>query len=95
MAAPSKPAEEAHLSSINWDAIRDSPLYNEDLAPTQPSQRRWGVYEFAALWIGMAICIPSYMLASSLIAGGMSWAQALFTIFLGNMIVLVPMLLHN
>ena len=93
-AAPSKPAEEARLNSINWDAIKDSPLYNQDLAPTQLAQRKWGAYEFAALWVGMAICIPSYMLASSLIAGGMSWSQALFTIFLGNMIVLVPMLLN-
>jgi NCS1 family nucleobase:cation symporter-1 len=72
----------------------DSSLSNKDLAPTSADQRTWGVYEFAALWIGMAICIPSYMLAASLIAGGMSWGQALFTIFLGNVIVLVPMILN-
>jgi NCS1 family nucleobase:cation symporter-1 len=71
-----------------------SSLYNGDLAPTTPAQRTWGIYEFAALWVGMAICIPSYMLAASLIAGGMSWAQALFTIFLGNVIVLAPMILN-
>ncbi|MBI3485002.1 MAG: NCS1 family nucleobase:cation symporter-1, partial [Acidobacteria bacterium] len=77
--------------------MRASALYNEDLAPIPQSgpERRWGAYEFAALWIGMAICIPSYMLASSLIAGGMSWKQAIFTIFLGNLIVLVPMLLNS
>jgi len=74
--------------------IRASSLYNEDLAPTPAEKRHWGAYEFAALWVGMAICIPSYMLASSLIAGGMSWKQALFTIFLGNLIVLVPMILN-
>jgi NCS1 family nucleobase:cation symporter-1 len=83
------------MRGVDWDAIEKSPLYNEDLAPTQPAQRKWGGYEFAALWVGMAICIPSYMLASSLIAGGMSWKQALATIFLGNVIVLVPMLLNS
>ncbi len=77
------------------EAIRGSALYNKDLAPTTIEQRRWGAYEFAALWIGMAICIPSYMLASLLIAGGMSSMQAIFTIFLGNLIVLVPMLLNS
>ena len=74
--------------------IESSSLFNKDLAPTTPEQRTWGVYEFAALWVGMAICIPSYMLAAGLIAGGMSWGQALFTIFLGNVIVTVPMILN-
>jgi NCS1 family nucleobase:cation symporter-1 len=80
--------------AIDLSTIKSSPLYNEDLAPTQPAERKWGAYEFAALWVGMSVCIPSYMLASSLIAGGMSWTQALATIFLGNVIVLVPMLLN-
>lgn len=62
----------AGASSKELEAIRGSALYNEDLAPTKAEERRWGAYEFAALWIGMAICIPSYMLASSLIAGGMN-----------------------
>jgi len=35
------------------------------------------------------------MLASSLIGGGMSWWQAILTIFLGNTIVLVPMILNG
>src|ERR1700732_2405863 len=42
----------------------------------------------------MSVCIPTYMLASGLIAGGMSWWQAILTILLGNLIVLVPMLLN-
>ncbi len=83
-----------HSPALDGDTIRTSSLYNEDLAPTEVGHRKWGAYEFAALWVGMSICIPSYMLASSLIAGGMSWAQALVTIFLGNVIVLVPMLLN-
>jgi len=71
-----------------------SPLFNEDLAPTPPERRTWRWWNFAALWISMSACIPTYMLASSLIGGGMNWSQAIFTIFLGNLIVLVPMLLN-
>lgn len=72
----------------------DSSLYNEDLAPVPPDQRTWGVYNYAALWVSMCVCIPTYMLASGLIAGGMNWKQAVATILLGNLIVLIPMLLN-
>jgi len=72
----------------------DSRLYNEDLAPVPPERRTWRVGSFAALWISMSACIPTYMLASSLIGGGMNWSQAILTIFLGNLIVLIPMLLN-
>jgi NCS1 family nucleobase:cation symporter-1 len=73
--------------------FEDSPRYNEDLAPVPQTRRTWGTYEIAALWIGMAVCIPTYMLAAGLVAGGMSWWQAVGTIALGNAIVLVPMML--
>jgi NCS1 family nucleobase:cation symporter-1 len=75
--------------------IQSSRLYNKDLAPTTPEQRTWTTYNFAALWISMAHCIPTYMLASGLIGAGMSWGQALATILLGNTIVLVPILLNS
>jgi NCS1 family nucleobase:cation symporter-1 len=68
---------------------------NEDLAPTPPEGKTWGVWNFAALWISMSLCIPTYMLASSLIDGGMNWWQSLVTICLGNLIVLVPMVLNG
>jgi len=74
--------------------LRQSSLYNEDLAPVPAQRRNWGLYNYASLWVGMSVCIPTYMLASGLIAGGMSWRQALATILLGNLIVLVPMLLN-
>lgn len=69
-------------------------LYNKDLAPIPLSKRTWGMYNYASLWVAMSVCIPTYMLASGLIAGGMSWWQAIGTILLGNLIVLVPMLLN-
>src|SRR3989442_12226448 len=69
---------------------QSSRLYNKDLAPTNPEQRTWGTYNFAALWVSMAHCIPTYLLASGLIGAGMSWRQALGTILLGNTIVFGP-----
>jgi nucleobase:cation symporter-1, NCS1 family len=75
-------------------AIESSSLYNQDLAPVPPERRTWGTYNYASLWVGMSVCIPTYMLASGLIAGGMSWWQAIGTILLGNLIVLIPMLLN-
>ena len=74
--------------------IRQSPLYNKDLAPVPQTARDWGAYNYASLWVGMSVCIPTYMLAAGLIAGGMNWWQAIGTILLGNLIVLVPMLLN-
>src|ERR1700676_2080947 len=72
----------------------DPSLYNPDLRPIPPEERTWGTYNYASLWVAMSVCIPTYMLASGLIAGGMSWLQAILTILLGNLIVLVPMLLN-
>jgi len=72
----------------------DASLYNPDLAPIPPEKRSWGTYNYASLWVAMSVCIPTYMLASGLIAGGMSWIQAVITILLGNLIVLIPMLLN-
>ena len=81
------------LAELPPDVAR-SPLFNRDLAPVPPARRTWTTYNFAALWISMAHCIPTYMLAGGLIAEGMSWWQALLTIGLGNLIVLVPILLN-
>jgi nucleobase:cation symporter-1, NCS1 family len=75
--------------------IQASPLYNDDLAPVPLARRTWTTYNYAALWISMAHCIPTYMLASGLIASGMNWWQALLTVGLGNTIVLIPILLNS
>jgi NCS1 family nucleobase:cation symporter-1 len=72
----------------------DSSLSNKDLAPVPMEKRTWSRWDIAALWVGMAVCIPTYMMASSLIGNGMRWWQALLTIFLGNLIVLIPMTLN-
>ena len=70
-----------------------SRFVNDDLLPVPLERRRWTTYNFAALWVGMAHNIPSWLLASGLVALGMDWKQAVFTIALANVIVLVPMLL--
>ena len=75
-------------------AAADPSLSNADLAPTTAANRTWGTYNYIALWFSMSMEVTTYMLASSLIAGGMDWKQALFTILMGNLIVLVPMLLN-
>ena len=74
---------------------RQSILTSEDLAPISSNKRTWGIWNYTALWISMSLCIPTYMLASSLIEGGMNWWQAVLTVFLGNAIVLVPMILNG
>ncbi|MBA3538466.1 MAG: NCS1 family nucleobase:cation symporter-1 [Deltaproteobacteria bacterium] len=76
-------------------AIEGSALHNEDLAPVPVAKRTWSTWDYAALWISMAHCIPTYKMASDLIAHGMSWWQALLTILLGNLIVLGPILLNS
>jgi nucleobase:cation symporter-1, NCS1 family len=75
--------------------IESSPLYNPDLAPATGDRRHWSTYNYAALWVSMSVNILTYMLAASLIQGGMNWKQAIATVFLGNSIVLVPMLLNS
>ncbi len=79
---------------LNAAVPHDLRLYNEDLAPTSPAQRTWGTYNYIALWFSMSMEVTTYMLASSLIAGGMNWYEAVGTILLGNLIVLIPMLLN-
>jgi len=88
------PARNPRAVPFDAQSVRTSSLYNEDLAPVPAERRTWGTYNYAALWIAMSVNIPTYLLASSMIAGGMSWRQAIFTVFLGNVLVLVPMLLN-
>src|SRR5499425_3300161 len=85
---------EIRSGAFGAETIQSSSLYNKDLAPVEAERRRWRTYNYAALWISMSVNIPTYMLASGMIAGGMNWSQALFTVFLGNVLVLIPMLLN-
>jgi len=68
-------------------------LINPDIAPVPAENRTWNKWHLAALWIGMSVCIPTYMLAASMIQAGMTWWQSVLTVLLGNLIVLVPMIL--
>ena len=95
MAATQRELPDGRVELVDAGALEASPLYNHDLAPVPVARRTWTTYNYAALWISMAHCIPTYMLASGLMAQGMNWQQALFTILLGNTIVLVPILLNS
>src|SRR6266516_7528740 len=85
---------ESHGQALHADIVESSSLYNKDLAPVSIERRTWRTYNYAALWITMSVNIPTYMLASGMIAGGMNWKQAIATVFLGNVVVLIPMLLN-
>ncbi|MFZ1527610.1 MAG: NCS1 family nucleobase:cation symporter-1 [Ferruginibacter sp.] len=85
--------EAVHLTELEFEG--EQGLINDDLKPVAPVNRKWGTWNYAALWISMSLCIPTYMLASSLIGAGMNWWQAILTIFLGNTIVLIPMILNG
>jgi NCS1 family nucleobase:cation symporter-1 len=86
---------DGRVELVDTTRIEASVLYNKDLAPVPVARRNWNTYNFAALWISMAHCIPTYMLASGLMETGMNWWQALLTILLGNTIVLAPILLNS
>ena len=70
-------------------------LYSEDLAPVPKENRTWTQWHLAALWVGMAVCIPTYLLASYMIIDGMSWLEALIIIGLANLIITIPMVLNG
>jgi cytosine/uracil/thiamine/allantoin permease len=75
--------------------IKDSPLYSEDIAPLAPSARTWQAKDLAALWVGIAVCIPTYLLASQMIQSGLGWGEAMLIIILGNLLITVPMVLNG
>src|SRR6266404_5729372 len=84
---------EAEIVELHED-VSSSDYFSRDMAPVPRLGRRWTARDMAVLWISMSACIPTYMLASSLIDLGMNWWQAVLTIFLGNCIVLIPMMLN-
>ncbi|OFW09426.1 MAG: nitrate reductase [Acidobacteria bacterium RIFCSPLOWO2_02_FULL_67_36] len=86
---------DGRVDLVDLSRVQRSVLYNDDLAPVPIARRTWTTYNYAALWISMAHCIPTYMLSAGLMAAGMSWGQALFTVALGNTIVLIPILLNS
>jgi NCS1 family nucleobase:cation symporter-1 len=93
MTRPAPAPDFVELVEFHED-VSASPLWNHDLAPTPLARRTWTTYNIAALWIGMSVVITTYTLASGLLEQGMKWWQAMFTILLGNTIVLVPMILN-
>jgi NCS1 family nucleobase:cation symporter-1 len=89
----STPSAEPFANHQSQITNASSWLWNKDLAAVPLRSRTWGTYSYTALWVAMSVNIPTYLLASGMIAGGMNWKQAIFTVFLGNVLVLIPMLL--
>ena len=84
-----------HVELDVGDDIANSPRYNEDIAPTRAAQRTWSRWNVASLWVGMAICVPTYTLGGVLTAYfGLSVAEALWTILIANIVVLIPLTLN-
>ena len=77
------------------DNLEKSTLYSPDLAPIPKEKRTWGLWDMAAIWVGMAVCIPTYLLASYMIKSGLTWVEALVIIALGNLIITIPMVLNG
>lgn len=76
------------------EALPSGRLVSPDLAPTPPASRTWNLWHIASLWVGMSVCIPSYMLAAGMIEAGLTWRQALLAILLGNVIVWIPLVVN-
>ena len=75
--------------------VASSNHYNDDIAPTSVKERTWSVWNVAALWVGMAICVPTYTLGGVLTAYfGLSVTEALLAILVANIIVLIPLTLN-
>jgi NCS1 family nucleobase:cation symporter-1 len=84
-----------HIELDLGQDLASSPRYNDDIAPTKASQRTWSRWNVAALWVGMAICVPTYTLGGVLTAYfGLSVSEALWTILIANIVVLVPLTLN-
>ena len=87
-------SEEQEIVELNED-LSSSPLYGEDLAPVPAEKRTWSTWHLAALWVGMAVCIPTYLLASYMMKTGLNWVEALLIIGIANLIITVPMVLNG
>ena len=75
--------------------IVSSSLYSKDLAPIPKADRSWSMWDMAAIWVGMAVCIPTYLLASYMIKSGQNWLETLIIIGTANLIITVPMVLNG
>ena len=82
------------IVALNED-VSQSPLYSDDLAPVPATQRTWNKWHLSAIWVGMAVCIPTYLLASYMIKTGLNWYEALIIIGLANLIITIPMVLNG
>ena len=75
--------------------VSNSPLWSEDAAPVPANKRTWNQWHLASIWVGMAVCVPTYMMAALMISEGFNWIVALVIIGLANLIITIPMVLNG
>jgi NCS1 family nucleobase:cation symporter-1 len=63
--------------------------------PVLPKDRTWGTWDYIAYWISDATNAAVWQLASSMLAVGLSWRQALPAIAVGNVIIASAILLNG
>ena len=74
-------------------ASQNHSMWNDDLRPCTLPEHNWPGSKFSALWIGMCLCLPTYSLASGMIALGMNWWESVLTVLAGCVVVMVAILL--
>src|SRR4051812_41527550 len=83
------------INQTHVEAGLDTRLTNSDLQPIPAKERKWTWYSYMALWMGMVHNIFNYEVAAGLIAVGMNVWQALLTIFVADMILMIPLALNG
>tara|TARA_R110002126_G_scaffold35949_4_gene109929 strand:+ start:7418 stop:9160 length:1743 start_codon:yes stop_codon:yes gene_type:complete len=75
--------------------LESSPLSGEDMIPLAHEDRTWTMWNMTAIWVGMAVCIPTYLLASNMILSGLSWQASLIIIAIANLLITIPIVLSG
>jgi NCS1 family nucleobase:cation symporter-1 len=70
-------------------------LWNPDIHPVPITARSWGAITYFLIWVSMAFIVPSWTLASIGLQFGLTPLQSILTVFAGNAIVLIPMLIQS
>ncbi|KAG6884970.1 hypothetical protein C0993_006934 [Termitomyces sp. T159_Od127] len=68
---------------------------NQDMDPVPPTLRTWTTWNFIAYWVSDATHVAMWQFASSLLAVGLTWRQALAAIAVGYFLIAIVMVLNG